>query len=245
VDIIKLFYEEPVYLEALVADENPDARRRSEALMPADALLPGTFAEQPAPEAAHDQSPDALARPSPAYRLYIAGTDLQADRVGATAIANPGLWVEALVGALDGRSWRAVQEGTVRDVTPLEAATLLADPAGVTALAAGANPPAATPLAAVAAMERRAGVPRLLELLAAGTTVLFPEPAHHGADWAVFAPEPLKDAVAERLRRRQPGGARAFVVPYQQARGEHKFYFERWALDDLPDWAREVRPAGG
>lgn len=243
-DIIKLFYEEPIYLEALVDDAHPDARRRHEALSAPDALLPGNFAETPAAEALHDQSPDALRRPTAAYRLYIAGTDLTADRVGATAVGHPGLWINPLLHTLDHSDWRAVRDGQVHDVTPLEVATLLAAPEGVSALATGPRPPASTPLAAVAAAERRAGVPRLLELIQAGTTVLFPEPAHHGSDWSVFGPKPLKDVLAGHLAERQPGGARVFAVPYQQARGEHKFYFERWALDDLPEWAQEVRPAG-
>ena len=63
-------------------------------------------------------------------------------------------------------------------------------------------------------------------------------PAH---DWSFFAARPLREALAEALRRHPQTGARRFIVPFQKARSEHKFYFETWQLDQpLPDYIEEV-----
>ena len=70
--------------------------------------------------------------------------------------------------------------------------------------------------------------------------VFVPEPAHDGWDWVVYAARPLRQRLFAALRSREAPEARRLVMPYQKARGEHRFYLERWALDDLPEWAEEV-----
>lgn len=153
--IVKYFYEEPVHLEALSAEADPDARRRAE---PSGSL-------------------GDLLRPAAYYRAYLAGSDASVDEAALTEVA---------------------------------------------------------------AAERRYGIPALRLLLDAGVTVLFPEPAHDGWDWSVFSAAPLRERLVAAFRARPAPGVRRFVLPFQRARSEHTFYFERWRLDDLPDWIEEV-----
>jgi hypothetical protein len=217
--VLKLFYEEPASLEALSPDADPDARRRAPAL--------GAL--------------NAFRRQRAYYRAYLAGTDLAADRVGATALRDPEAFALPLAEHLRQSVW-GVEGEAVRALAAEEVPLRLMDPAGVQALAAGPGRPEAKALRAVATSDRRYAVSELRGLLDAGFTVLFPEPAHHGYDWSLFAPEPLKDRLAEAFARHPVPGLRRFAAPVRQARGEHRFYFERWALGALPDWVEELRP---
>ena len=223
-DVIKVFTEEPVGLETLVPDLDPDARRRQ---------VRGGSLES------------FLARPDAPYaRAYLAGTALgPPHRVGLTALADAESWVVPLIAWSNERGWSGVVGGRSRGFLAQEVAAVLRRPAGVsggpvTALALGPEPPGALADAA-GAPQRRDRLDALRALLDAGCAVLFPEPAHDGWDWSVFAPAPLAAPLADAFRQR-PGAARCLVAPYQEARGEHKFYLEQWALDDLPDWAEEV-----
>lgn len=224
-DVIKVFTEEPVSLETLVPDLDPDARRR-----------------QP-PE---DTLEAFLARPNAGYaRAYIAGTVLGLTRrVGLTALSDPEAWTSPLIGWSGGRGWSGVVGGRSRGFLAAEAVLALRRPhdmAGgpIGALALGPEPPGALAAAVGGAEVRRERLDALRVLLDAGCAVLFPEPAHDGWDWSVFAPAPLVAPLVDAFRQR-PGAARCLVAPYQRARGEHKFYLEQWALDDLPEWAEEV-----
>ena len=95
-------------------------------------------------------------------------------------------------------------------------------------------------LRAVAAVERRYAVPALTRLLDGGAVVLFPEQAHDGFDWSLFSATPVKDRLVAALRAHPGDGVRRFVMPYRRARSEHKFYFDRWTLDALPEWVEEL-----
>jgi hypothetical protein len=218
--VLKLFYEEPASLEALSADADPDARRRAPALGALNALW-GQRAY---------------------YRAYLAGTDLAADRVGATTLRNPEAFALPLAEVLRQSVWE-VRGEAVRSLTVEDVPRRLLEPAGAQALAAGPDRPEASALRAVATSDRRYAAAELRGLLDAGFTVLFPEPAHHGHDWSLFAPEPLRDRLAEAFGRHPVPGLRRFAAPVRQARGEHRFYFERWALGALPDWVEELHPA--
>lgn len=213
--IIKYFYEEPVHLEALSAETDPDARRR----------------------AAPELSLDALLNPTAYYRGYLAGS--AGDRVGLTAIAEPGAFAAPLLDMLGGLRWTVVQAGeTVEADDP---GAVLRNPSAVAVLAGAAGDMDGADLRTVATVERRYAIPALRRLLDAGATVLFPEPAHDGWDWSLFRLEPMKDRLVAAFRAHPVEGVRRFVLPYQQARSEHKFYFERWALNTLPDYVEEVR----
>ena len=64
--------------------------------------------------------------------------------------------------------------------------------------------------------------------------MLFPEPAHDGYDWSLFARRPMREAFCEALVRHAAAGVRRFVLPYRKARSEEKFYFELWQLHTGP-----------
>lgn len=216
-DIVKYFYEEPVHLEALSAEADPDARRRD------------------APE----QGLDVFLNPTPYYRGYLAGTDLAADRTGLTAIAHPEAFVTPLLDAFGGRTWTRVDRSG--ETTTVDAPEdVLCDPAETAVLVAATGPVDAEALAAVAAVERRYGIPALRRLLAEADVVAFPEPAHDGWDWSLFAAAPIREPLTAAFRGYPIPGVRRFVLPYRQARSEHKFYFERWQLDALPTHIEEL-----
>ena len=223
-DVIKVFTEEPASLETLVPDLDPDARRRQ---APSESL-----------EAF-------LARPNAPYaRAYLAGTSLgPPHRIGLTALDDADAWTVPILGWANGRGWSGVVAGRARGFLEAEVASVLRRPTGVaggpvTALALGPEPAGALAEAA-GADQRRDRLGALRALLDAGCAVLFPESAHDGHDWSVFAPRPLAGPLTDAFRQR-PGAARCLVAPYQRARGEHTFYLEQWALDSLPDWAREI-----
>ena len=224
-DVVKVFVEEPVGLEAVAEDADPDARRRAHDLGSLDALLD---------------------RAAPPYaRAYLAGTDLGAapHRVGLTALASADAWLAPLLDWAGGRPWtRLGADGRGGVVDEAGAAAALRSPDGVAALALGAVPLDALAEAAAGGAERRDVLPALRRVLdAEGGAALFPEPAHDGWDWSVFARAPLEAGLrAAFARHPAPPGARRFVAPYRRARGEHTFYFEQWALDPPPDWAEEV-----
>jgi hypothetical protein len=249
VDIVKLFYEEPVYLEALSADTDPDARRWTGVDTALDGLMPAGPADPRhgrLPDREADAAHAGLPGLPPAYRLYLAGTRLSegpgperpASRVGVTALESPDAFAPALASLFDGRSWYGVRSGEIARLAGPP--TRLRQPEGVEMLLVGDGTPDAEAVARVATSERRYAVPQLHQLLAAGFTVLFPEPAHDGNDWSVFAPRPIKDRLVEAFASHPAPGVRRFAAPYVSARGEHKFYFEQWSLDHLPEWVEEI-----
>lgn len=217
-DILKYIWEEPVHLEALSADTDPDPRRQADPLGSLDALL----------------------NPRSYYRGYLAGTRLPERRVGCTALAHPEAFVQPLREVFAGRTWTRATDGEIEPLTEAEAAETLRDPATARVLIAAPEVPEAALMQDVATAERRYGIPALRRLLDEGAAALFPEPAHDGWDWSLFAPEPLKDRLVAAFRRQPVEGARRFVVPYLRMRGEHRFYFEQWQLDALPDYIEEV-----
>lgn len=212
VDLLKYFADEPTALYAAEAPASGD-------LTPLDALLGG-------PQY---------------YRGYVAGTHLPDDgealRIGATALDEPGLWIAPLLTLFPGCVWTRLDEGgRLRSVS--DPSSTLREPHGVSVLVAAEAD--GHDLAPLAAPDRREAVPALCALLDTGAVVFFPEPAHDGFDWSVFAATPLRDRFVEALLRHPSPNARRFVLPYAQARGEHRFYFEQWQLDALPDFVTEV-----
>ncbi len=219
VDIVKYFHEEPVHLEALSAETDPDARRRAAPSLPLDALL----------------------SPTEYFRGYLAGSHITADseRIGLTAIAHPEAFVGPLLDVFDGLRWTAASQHA--EVGPVEdPAAALLDPSALTVLVGAEDAVDVEDLKAVAEVERRYAIPALRRLLDEARVVAFPEPAHDGWDWSLFTPAPLRDRLVAAFRRHPAPAVRRFVLPYQRARSEHKFYFERWTLDALPSYVEEV-----
>ena len=189
-DILKYFYEEPVHLEALSAEADPDARRRA------------------APE--HDLA--ALLRPTHLLpRLPRRHRPRAADRTGLTAIAQPEPSSPRSSTCLHGSVWtRADRAGAVTVIE--DADSVWRDPAGRRVLVAASGPVDADALAAVASAERRYGIPSLKRLLAEAEVVAFPEPAHDGWDWSLFAAAPLREQLVAAFRRHPAAGVRRFVA---------------------------------
>ena len=228
-DIVKVFIEEPVGLESLVRDDDPDAHRRGTELGSLDALLAGTTFE------------------SDYARAYLAGTHLGPPlRIGLTALSDAQSYIRPMLAWVGDRPWtRLSRAGDTVGLLSPEAATALRQPEGTAALAVGPvdglEPKVgASQLAMAASGPRREAIPALRSVLDSGTSVLLPEPAHDGVDWSLFTKQPLREALASAFASHPAGGARRFMVPYQKARGEHKFYFEQWQLDALPDYVEEV-----
>ena len=220
-EIIKYFYEEPASLEALAPDLDPDARRRHTPGRPLDAWFD-------APRY---------------YRGYVAGTDLATGRVGLTALAHATAFIDPLLNALGPLHWQGSRhDGSAESFDAAEVRHLLADPGEIAALVCAGTLQPETDVAAVAGAERRYGMPALRQLLETRSCIVFfSEPAHHGHDWSFFAARPLREVLAEAFRRHPQEGVRRFVVPFQKARSEHKFYFESWQFDQpLPDYIEEV-----
>jgi hypothetical protein len=67
-------------------------------------------------------------------------------------------------------------------------------------------------------------------LLESGATLLFAEAAFHGVDWSLLSPSPLADRLRDAFLGQSDAGTTHFVIPHVKARGEHKFYFERYDL---------------
>lgn len=217
-DIIKIFHEETLALEPLSALTDADARRR------------------------------AAASGSPPYaRLYLAGAQLREDapRLGLTALEAMPVLAEALTRLADDLSWTRLAAPLLAEAQILNvegARAALSAPAETPVLACATDTLPADRLAAVAGTDRRAAIPALRSLLNdhPEAVLFFPEPAHDGADWSLFAAQPLRDRLTRHVQEADLGRARLFIAPYRHARGEHAFYFEQWALDDLPSWVTDL-----
>jgi hypothetical protein len=221
-DIIKYFFEEPASLESLTPDDDPDARRATGPVLSIQALLAGASY----------------------HRGYLAGTNLASGRVGLTAVAQPGPVTEAVSRWLDRKAVLVsctVTEG-VHEISREELPLLLRNPSGIRVLAAGSSVPQEALLATAAAEPRRHAITSIRTLLDEGFDLLFPEPAHNGFDWSFFSAEPCRDTLQDILSKiAVKEERRIFVLPYQRARSEERFYFEQWALDsDLPEYIQEL-----
>ncbi|MDX1418981.1 MAG: hypothetical protein R3181_03350 [Rubricoccaceae bacterium] len=216
-DILKYFYEEPAALYPSAPEAVGDG-----GLRPLDALLGGARL----------------------HRGYLAGTRLPDSpeaplRIGATALDAPRIWSLPLASLFEGFVWtRLGADGAVG--TPAEDAVeaALRAPAGTAALAVAPAPIAAARLQPAVEGPRREAVASFLE--GEAHALFFPEPAHDGFDWSLFSVAPLRDRFVAALRAHPAPGARRLVLPYQRARGEHRFYFEQWQLDPLPPFVEEV-----
>jgi len=220
VDILKYFYEEPASLEVLSADTDPDARRVQEGLLSLQALL---------------QTPRY-------YRGYLAGTNMETRQVGLTALGHTDAFVKPVLDWLGETCWMAGdQQGDMVEAKTAQIKALLHHPGKAAVLVAADKMLPQDLLAAVIGRERRYALPALRQLLDKAQVVFFPEPAHHGFDWSFFSRHPMREAFVAAMQRHPAEGVRRFVIPFQQARSEHKFYFESWQLGQpLPDYMEEL-----
>jgi len=80
----------------------------------------------------------------------------------------------------------------------------------------------------------------LLSFLQQKALIGWAEPAHHGFDWSILSHRPLRPRLTEALRAYVSADTRIFILPFQKARSEHRFYFEQWQLQHLPSYIQEL-----
>lgn len=218
--IVKYFYEEPMPLEALTPDRDPAARGQRGPTLPLKDLL----------------------QASTYYRGYLAGTDRAADRVGLTTIDPPEAYLPALLAVGGPGDWVQLANGRTDRLTIAQVRATLQAPDATQVLLAGAASVPEAALQTIGTTPRREAIPALKEVLACCRVAFFPEPAHDGFDWSLYATQPLREPLVDALAQHPVEGVRRFVLPYQRARSEQKFYFESWQLDaaPLPDYIQEV-----
>jgi hypothetical protein len=227
-DILKYFHEEPALLEPVTPDADPDARRREDRSdLPENVSVP--LGE--------------LLDTRDAYRGYLAGTNRADDAVGLTALRDSDAYVTPVIEAL-GRAWwgRCTAGGTVETLDEDAAREILSTPGDTDVLVTADGPVEPERIAAVGGRARRRALPALRALLDAAHVAFFPEPAHDGHDWSFFSAAPMRDRLVDAFRRHPHDAVRRFVLPYQQARSESKFYFDQWqrTASPLPDYVEEV-----
>jgi hypothetical protein len=237
-DILKYFHEEPALLEPLTPDRDPDARQRqgrATGRRHPDGQGPGQSGGPSMPL-------QALLDTDDYYRGYLAGSNRETDTVGLTALAHPEAFVEPVVDALGAAWWARASKGSVDALSADEARTVLRDPSSTDVLVTAPAPVDAERVAAAAGTARRHTLEALRRLLDAASVAFFPEPAHDGFDWSFFSADPMRERLTDALRARPAREVRCFVLPYQKARSESKFYFETWQLKEpsLPDYIEEV-----
>lgn len=229
-DIIKYFHEEPTPLEGPPEDRDPDARRRADRSADAEAIPDAETLKSflDAPEY---------------YRGYLAGTNIADDRVGLTSLRHAEAFVDPITQALGGAWWaEGAADETITTIASDRARDILRHPSKTAVLVTADEPVDDERLTALIGSDRRTTLGALRDLLPDVRVVLFPRPAHNGFDWSLFSGEPLRETLVEGFKQNPYEGVRRFVIPYQKARSEHKFYFESWQLEmpSLPDYVEEV-----
>ena len=208
--VLKYFHEEPASLEILTRESHADARK---------------------PDGQALSLEEFLAAPR-YYRGYVAATDLETGRIGASTLPETvaGMLHRVLPTprvhfSVDRQLWTSFQDATTRP--DLQAA--LADRNPRSLIVCGLESFAETrPFVEIILREdRRTALRPITEVLDQGGVVLLPEPSHDGHDWAVFSAEPLADRVTNALSDMELEDAQAYVIPFVKARAEHRFYFER------------------
>jgi len=226
-DVLKYFHEEPALLEPVTPDADPDARRRADRPeLPDD------------PSALLDDPFDT----NDVYRGYLAGTHHADDTVGLTTL-QPETYVTPLLAALGGSWWgRCTDQDAVEALDDRAERRVLCAPTRTELLVTADAPVATERITAVAGRAPRRAAGALASLLDDAHVVFFPEPAHDGYDWSFFSATPMRDRLVTAFRNHPAEGIRRFVLPYQKARSESKFYFDTWQLtaSPLPDYIEEV-----
>lgn len=227
-DVLKYFHEEPALLEPVTPDRDPDARRRDDrSELPNDPSV----------------SLNELLDTRDAYRGYLAGTNHDDDRVGITSLSDPEAFARPILHGLGAAWWgRCTSDDRVESLTAEAAERVLRSPANTTVLATAAGPVPEERMMAVTGRARRRALASLRDLLDHAQIVFFPEPAHDGFDWSLFSASPMRDRLVAAFRAHPIETVRRFVIPYQKARSESKFYFDSWQLTEssLPDYIEEV-----
>lgn len=206
--VIKYFFEEPTLLDFPVEGESGK---------PSRAGL------------------DGLLRKHRHYRGYLAASDLENDTVGGSSLEDNAA-AQILSHVLEGPIWFSNRVAG-QDVVSLKLLTghreivqALSTMGGDSVMMMHVDPTEDMVRALTDDNDRKVGLRLVAELLDRGCTLVFPEQAHMGHDWSVFSSRPLADQMREAMAD-LPEETRAFVIPYVEARGEHKFYFEQYDVN--------------
>lgn len=223
--VVKYFFEEPVALEVLSADIDPDARRRTGATTLKEFTDAPTYA-----------------------RGYLAASDLETGRIAASVLPESIALIleEVLPGprrhftpGVAGLSFTSVEgrDGLREALTdPSERSVLVC---GEASSEGSPGPDLNVAVGELIEYDTREVLAAITELLESGYIVLVSEPSHDGHDWSVFSPFPLADAVRASMAEHLTGVS-GYVIPFRRARAEHRFYFEQ--VD--PEIYREFRVTG-
>lgn len=228
--VVKYFFEEPVALEMLSSDVDPDARRRAGAPTLKEFMDAPTYA-----------------------RGYLAASDLETGRIAASVLPESialilhDLLPEPRLHFTPGMA--GVSYTSVDALDDLREALTDASERSVIVCGGGSNgaghdstgPRAELTDAVAELIERdiREALAAVRSLLDAGYLVLVSEPSHDGHDWSMFSPRPMADAVRASMAQHL-SGVSGYVIPFRRARAEHRFYFEQ--VD--PEVYREFRVTG-
>ncbi len=204
--VIKYFYEEPTFLH-LGGD-------------PPEELDPAV--------------PASLLKEQSHYRGYLAASDLESGAVGGPSLEDDAA-AHALAAMLDSPAWYfSFEPGQTASgirllADEVEIVRALVTMSRKSVLITSVEPTEDSVRGLTKDQDRRKGLATVFRLLESGCTIVFPEPAHVGHDWSIYSANPMADRIREQLSKEIPN-SRRFVIPYVQARGEHKFYFEQHDL---------------
>ena len=216
-DVLKVFTDEPLPLDAAADEPIPRGAPREMASLE-----------------------DILRRPRYA-RAYLAGSRIgDSPAVGLTSLSDAYLYLRPIQRLTAGLAWSVPMVDA--SISWTEISDRLREPPVEGVVAAAPEPVDPGLLTHIVDTPGRAGWRYLRDALdrQPDALIFVAEIAHDGYDWIAYAGRPLRDRLMLALRQSPAPHARRLVMPYQKARGEHKFYVERWALDNLPDWAEEV-----
>lgn len=202
---IKYFFEEPTLLD--LTDGQPGAG-------------PG------------QQGLEGLLRKARHYRGYLAASDTEHDLVGGSALEDHAA-ARILADVLSGPIWFSNRAPGQKDVQlgllthPKDVVRALVTMGGASVMLMDVDPSEELVHALTDDMDRKSGMRTIATLLDKGATLVFPEQAHTGHDWSLFSARPMARDIREAMTALLDN-TRGFVIPYKEARGEHKFYFEQY-----------------
>ena len=202
---IKYFYEEPTLLD--LTDGQPGAGSSQQGL-------------------------EGLLRKPRHYRGYLAASDTEQDLVGGSSLEDQAA-ASILADVLRGPVWfsnRAAGQpsGQLNLLTHRKGIIqALGTMGGASVMLVDMDPSEELIHALTDDTDRKSGMRTIAALLDKGGSLVFPEQAHTGHDWSIFSSLPLAREVREAMSA-LPDNTRGYVIPYKEARGEHKFYFEQY-----------------
>lgn len=205
--VVKYFFEEPMALEMLSSDSDPDARRRAGSPTLEEFLDAPTYA-----------------------RGYLAASDLETGRIGASVLPES---IALILDAVLPSPRRHFAPGVAGlSVTRVDGRDALRDALtdrskrSVVVCGSGTGADSGSSVARLIEHEIREVLAEVAALLDGGHVVLVSEPSHDGHDWSVFSPHPMADAIRASMAEHLEDVS-GYVIPFQRARAEHRFYFEQ------------------